>query len=178
MQSRVELTRQLVHELKTPLTSLLATSQLLSEETRGTRLSKLAGYVLDGAARLNSRIDELHDITKGELGKLKLEPMAFRLEALLTSVAEETRAFAASNGVSVSLGLPCENLPEVYADVERVRQVMLNLINNACKYASSGRRIDVVARNPDDLPYVLIEVRDYGPGIGSRRMKTCSSRAI
>jgi signal transduction histidine kinase len=71
----------------------------------------------------------------------------------------------------VSLGLPCENLPEVYADVERVRQVMLNLINNACKYASSGRRIDVVARNSDDGPYVLIEVRDYGPGIGSRRMK-------
>ena len=52
MQSRVYFTRQLVHELKTPLTSLMATSQLLLEETHNTRLEKLAGYVFESSKNL------------------------------------------------------------------------------------------------------------------------------
>ena len=56
MQGRVDFTRKMIHELKTPLTSLMATSQLLMDETRDTRLGKLAGYVWEGAYSRNNRI--------------------------------------------------------------------------------------------------------------------------
>jgi K+-sensing histidine kinase KdpD len=61
MKGRIDFTRNLIHELKTPLTSLVATSQLLLDEEKNERLSKLARYVSEGANSLNSRIDELHD---------------------------------------------------------------------------------------------------------------------
>ncbi len=165
MQSRVEFTRQLVHELKTPLTSLLATSQLLSEETRTTRLENLARYVWEGANSLNRRIDELHDVIRGEIGKLSLELKSLEIEPLLRTIVEETEASVNQHGMSVNLEIKNRNLPAVYADEERVRQIILNLINNACKYASAGKKIIVkaVANPVNDI--VLIEVQDFGPGI-------------
>jgi signal transduction histidine kinase len=171
MENRVHFTRQLVHELKTPLTSLMATSQLLNEETRKTRLEKLAGFVSEGAIRLNSRIDELHDVIKGEIGKLKLEIKPLNIEQLLRSVVEETAALSQQYGVSVSFERVDDNLPVVSADSERVRQILFNLINNACEYASKGKKIIIRAGLDPDSRKVLIEVKDYGPGI-SRNKKT------
>ncbi len=165
MQNRVDFTRQLVHEMKTPLTSLMATSQLLSEETRNTRLEKLAGYVWEGANSLNNRIDELHDVIRGEIGKLKLKPKPLNIEQFLLSLVEETGAFTQQHGVSINLELGNGHLPEVYADEERIRQVMFNLINNACKYASEGGRITIRAAIDSDSRAVVMQVQDYGPGI-------------
>ncbi|MDO8568806.1 MAG: HAMP domain-containing sensor histidine kinase [Dehalococcoidales bacterium] len=169
MQKRVDFTRQLVHELKTPLTSLLATSQLLSEETRGTRLEKLTGYVWDGANNLNVRIDELHDVIRGEIGKLKVVPKSLDICRLLRSIVEETRALSRQHGVSIKLELG-PGLPEVYADEERVRQIMFNLINNACKYASEGKKINI--RASELAGAVQIEVQDKGPGMTALKRRS------
>jgi signal transduction histidine kinase len=165
MQSRVDFTRQLVHELKTPLTSLLATSQLLSEETRATRLEKLAGYVWEGANSLNRRIDELHDVIRGEIGKLTLELKPLQIEPRLRALVEETKAFVNQHGMSIDLVIKNGKLPAVYADEERVRQIIFNLINNACKYASAGKKIIVRAKADPADGAVSIEVQDFGPGI-------------
>lgn len=171
MRNRVDLTRHLMHELKTPLTSLLATSQLLTEETRGTRLEKMAAYVWGGASSLNSRIDELHDVIRGELGGLKLNTVSVGLDKMLSSVVEETRAFAGQHGVTVELELPSHSLPRVKADAERVRQVLLNLINNACRYAAAGKRVIIRARAGPESGMVTVEIKDFGPGIPKQDMK-------
>ncbi len=171
MQNRVDLTRHLMHELKTPLTSLLATSQLLSEETKGTRLERIAGYVWEGASSLNARIDELHDVIRGEMGSLNLNPTSVGLDSVLSSVLEETKAFAGQHGVTVEIELPDEPLPQVRADPDRVRQVLLNLINNACRYAAEGNRVIIKAAAPPEGEMVISEVRDFGPGIPREQMK-------
>jgi len=162
MQGRVDFTRKMIHELKTPLTSLMATSQLLVDETRGTKLEKLAGYVWGGAYSLNHRIEELHDVIRGEVGKLDLKPKPFDLAALLRSVAGEMAAVSHQHAMSIAVDIP-EPLPRVLADPERVRQVVLNLINNAFKYAGEGKKIRVRATRRPRL--VQVEIRDYGPGI-------------
>jgi len=172
MKNRVDFTRQLVHELKTPLTSLMATSQLLSEETRNTRLEKLAGYVWEGANSLNRRIDELHDVIRGEIGKLKLELRPLPVEQLLLSILEETKALSQQHGLVISLELAGGHLPDVYADEERVRQIMFNLINNACKYASTGEKIIIRGREDADSKVVVIEVQDFGRGIPKDKKRT------
>ena len=167
MQSKVDFTRKLVHELKTPLTSLLATSQLLRDETRDRRLAKLAGYVCDSACSLDERVNELHDLVRGELGtlKLKLEPLS--LESLLVSVREETRALADEANVTVNLEVK-HPLPQVYGDASRVRQVVLNLLNNAFKYASGSTITIRAIPNKSD---VAVEVQDQGPGINPSERK-------
>jgi signal transduction histidine kinase len=162
MQGRIDFTRNLIHELKTPLTSLVATSQLLLEEERNKKLGKLARYVWEGANGLNNRIDELHDVVRGEIGKLELELKPLGLGQLLLSLVEETRALARQHGVSISLKLS-ESIPEVYADAVRVRQIVLNLLNNAFKYAAEGGRVMIKATAKATA--VTVEVQDRGPGI-------------
>ena len=171
MQSRIDFNRQLVHELKTPLTSLMATSQLLNEETQGGRLEKLAGYVWNGANSLNSRIDELHDVIRGEIGGLKLELKPMHIESLLASVIDETKALSTQHGVEIELDIAKTGLPQATADFDRLRQVMLNLINNACRYASSGGRITVRAKTRADGSVVVVEVQDYGPGMAKEELR-------
>jgi len=162
MQRRIDFTRNLIHELKTPLTSLMATSQLLYEEETNRKLGKLARYVWEGANSLNTRIDELHDVIKGEIGKLKLEVKPIDLADLLTSVVNETQALAGQHDVVLRLQI-AGPLPPVRADAARVRQVVLNLLNNAFKYAAEGGRVDI--RGTARRNFVKVEVRDQGPGI-------------
>jgi signal transduction histidine kinase len=70
--------------------------------------------------------------------------------------------------MSISLELK-EPLPEVYADGERVRQVMLNLINNAFEYAKDGKRVTIKASRKSNS--VMIELKDYGPGIAVEKQR-------
>jgi signal transduction histidine kinase len=168
MQGRVDFTRNLIHELKTPLTSLLATSQLLVEEENDRRLGKLAHYVWESANSLNTRIDELHDVVKGEIGRLDLELEPLKLGPLLTSLAEETQALAQQQGITLTLKVP-EPLPDVYADAARVRQIVLNLLNNAFKYAAEGGMVAIIVTA--QAKSVTVEVKDKGPGIAEHEQQ-------
>ena len=168
IQSRVDLTRKLIHELKTPLTALIATSQLLLEETQGKEIGKLARYVWEGANNVNNRIDELHDTIRGEIGKLKLELKPLDINKSLRSLVEETHALSQHYEVAVNLKLQ-ESIPKVYADPARFRQIMLNLLNNAFKYACEGKKIVVTTTVKSG--YIVISVRDYGPGIAEDKMR-------
>jgi signal transduction histidine kinase len=167
MQWRIDFTRNLIHELKTPLTSLVATSQLLLDEEQDKKLGKLAQYVWEGANNLNNRIDELHDVVKGEVGRLELNLKPLDLKQLLTSLIEETRALARQHSVAISLKIP-ELLPEVYADAVRVRQIILNLLNNAFKYAAEG---SVTIKAAANSASVTVEVQDRGPGISEKEQE-------
>ena len=164
-QRRIAFTRDLIHELKTPLTSLLATSQLLYDEERGRKLEKLAGYVWEGATSLNERIDDLHDVIKGEIGGLKLDMKPVKLAGLMKAIVEETRPLARQSGCEVRLDLS-GRLPLVIADAARLRQVMFNLLNNAFKYAPGSGEVLIRARTESGM--VRITVQDRGPGIPAR----------
>lgn len=168
MDGRVQFTRNLIHELKTPLTSLVATSQLLLDEEEDEKLGRLARYVWEGAQNVNNRINELHDIVKGEIGTLEFDPQPLDIAELLTKAVGEISALAEQHEVNVSLKTG-EPLPEVYADPVRVRQILSNLLNNAFRYASEGGRVEVKAT--PRAGEIMIEVRDWGPGIDQEKQQ-------
>jgi signal transduction histidine kinase len=168
MQGRVDFTRKMIHELKTPLTSLMATSQLLLDETRGTNLEKLAGYVWEGADSLNKRIEELHDVIRGEIGKLEVELRPMDIGNFLGALADEMAPSLQQQGMSIEVEFQ-GSLPRVQADPERLRQIIFNLVNNACKYARQGEKITIRATGRKGS--VAIEVRDYGPGIPPKKQR-------
>jgi signal transduction histidine kinase len=169
MNSKVDLTRKLIHELKTPLTSLIATSQLLYDEAKDKRLGKLARYILDGANNMNRRIEELHDVTRGEIGQLKLTLKKVNIVQFLNFILEEVQQLAKQNEMSVELKIS-EHLPEITIDPDRIHQVILNLINNAFKYAREGKKVTI--RVTEQSGYIMIDVRDYGPGIPLEKQGT------
>ena len=162
MHNRIEFTRRLIHELKTPITSLLATSQLLHDELSDQKLGKLSKYVYENADRMNNRIDELHDVIKGEIGSPEVELKPAHLAEILKSVLGEVRSLAEQSQVTLNLIMEGEN-PRVLVDASRLRQILLNLLNNAFKYMSGNGTVEIrTYMGPDE---VTIQVRDNGPGI-------------
>ncbi|RLC96579.1 MAG: hypothetical protein DRI40_02730 [Chloroflexi bacterium] len=162
IHKRVEFTRTLVHELKTPLTAMMASIELLVCESPQGALLTLAKNLDRGASNLNKRIDELLDLARGELGMLRLNCKEVDLLQLLRRVADDETSAALSHGQKLVTQLPTV-LPEVWADEERVQQVVLNLLSNALKFTPEGGTITLKAYEGENS--VVVEVRDTGAGI-------------
>ncbi|MEE8413812.1 MAG: ATP-binding protein, partial [Dehalococcoidales bacterium] len=168
IENRAEYTRALVHELKTPMTPVLAASELLLEELTDPTLRQLAESIDRSALNLNRRIDELLDLARGEVGQLTLNLGPVDPLKLLIEVAGEIQSVALLKGQSLAQELPAA-LPSIMADEERLKQIVLNLLNNAIKFTPQGGQITLRAREDDsDL---IIEVEDTGRGISEEEQQ-------
>ncbi len=168
MKKRVEFTRALAHELKTPLTSVLASSDLLESELREEPLQTLARSIRQGASNLNSRIDELLDLARGEVGMLQLKLEWVDMSKLLRETAESMIPLASRRGQSLVIALPL-SLPPVRADAARLQQIVANLLSNALKFTPVGGNIKLGAKQKDAA--LVVEVRDMGRGIPKEDQK-------
>jgi signal transduction histidine kinase len=162
INKRVEFTRALVHEIKTPLTPVVAASELLLEELKEEPVLGLARSINKGAYNLNDRIDELLDLARGEVGMLSLTLKTVDPKQLLQEIAHSTSPIAQRNGQTLTLELP-PAIPALQADEDRLRQVVLNLVNNALKFTPAGGTITLRAKTVNDG--LVIEVQDNGRGI-------------
>jgi signal transduction histidine kinase len=162
IKRRAEFTRALVHELKTPLTPVLASSDILLGELHEEPFLSLARNINQGASNLNNRIDELLDLSRGEIGMLRLNPRPVDPLGLLQQAGDHMAPVASGHGQSLILALPA-TLPLVWADEGRLRQVVLNLLGNASKFAPEGSEITLRARGEGD--FLVVEVQDTGYGI-------------
>jgi len=169
INKRVEFTRALVHELKTPITPVLACSELMLEEIKQKGpLLELAQNISQGANNLNQRIDELLDLARGEVGMLHLNQESIDSGQLLRSIVGSVRPLARKNGHTLRTELP-RSLPVIPADEDRLRQVVLNLLNNAFKFTPAGGSITVKARK--NKAYLVVEVQDTGRGISKEEQR-------
>ena len=162
MKKRVEFTRAIAHELKTPLTSLLASSDLLASEIDTEPLQTLARNIRQGALNLDSRINELLDLVRGEVGMLELKVEMVDLSQLLRDIVDSMKPVASRRGQSLELTLP-PSLPAVRADTSRLQQIVTNLLDNALKFTPQGGNVKLGAKKKDNS--VVVEVRDTGRGI-------------
>ncbi len=162
MSKRIEFTRALAHELKTPLTPILASvDSLLSQLHQEPQIS-LASNISRGAETLRRRIDELLDLAKGEIGMLQLELEWIDLLPILRDSAQSITPVSARQGQSLLLQLP-PSLPLVRADAGRIQQVLLNLLQNAIKFTPRDGKIKLRAKEQDYA--VIVEVHNTGPGL-------------
>jgi PAS domain S-box-containing protein len=158
----MEIVSTVSHELRSPLTSvkgytglLLSRWDRLSDEQKKDMLEQ----VNHDADRVKRLIDELLDISRLETGRLYPRRQMVDLGALVSRVLEKMRMEWPALEVVVTFP---DDVPEVYADPDKLTQVLTNLVENACKYGSpSGMRVDaeVVANE------VALSVTDMGPGI-------------
>jgi len=167
IRKRTEFTRALVHELKTPLTPIMASSELLVEELKQEPWLRLAKNIYEGASNLNRRIDELLDLARSEIGALKLNLQMIAPLEIIQEVITHTTPLAAENQQTLQTELP-PSLPAICADEDRVRAILLNLINNAIKYTPPGGKITVRARQEETK--VVVEIQDTGRGIDEKEM--------
>lgn len=153
------------HELRTPLTSIRGYVDLLLLGTLGP-LSQPQGdflkVVKNNVAQLVELIDDLLDVSKVEAGEIRLRREPIDLGELLYEVGESL--FSQFTARSISLAIEVQpDLPRVPADRQRMRQIALNLISNACKYTPIGGHVDIRLRNGGAR--LQVDVRDTGVGI-------------
>jgi len=162
VQRRIEFTRALVHELKTPLTPVISSSELLMAELHEEPWLSIARNIHRGALNLSKRIDELLDLAKVEIGMLKVDSKILDPLPLLRGIADDMNIVMSGSGQSLNVDLP-SSLPLVWADEERLRQIVLNVMINASKFTHEGGKIRLKATERGS--FLIVEVQDNGPGI-------------
>ncbi|GAF72324.1 unnamed protein product, partial [marine sediment metagenome] len=128
IQKRSNFLRLLLHELKTPLTAVMASSSTLVHILQEGIASDLAANLYRGSVRLNSRIDGLVDLARGELEMLNLHLEGVEMLQLVGDIAGDMAPVAERMGQSLIVDLP-PTVPVVFADRARVRQVIVNLLD-------------------------------------------------
>jgi signal transduction histidine kinase len=134
-EHRIWFSRALVHELKTPLTSLLGASDLLANNLKTEPWTRLANNINQSAEQLRKRIDELLMYTRGELGMLKLQLEEIDPVKLLKDVYSLASQHAYQRKQQLVLEIP-EKLPAIHADPDSIQKVLFNLLDNAFKYSA------------------------------------------
>lgn len=155
----------LAHELKTPLTSIIAAAGLLAEELETTgdeSYQKLIQTIIHNANTLETRLGELMDIVKTGSGRLQLQLEPVDMKSLLQGIGWQMRPLLQGKEQTLNLDL-AEPLPIVRGDGQRLEQVVLNLMTNATKFTPKGGSITLRARKRDNG--LVIEVQDNGMGI-------------
>jgi len=153
------------HELKTPLTAVIAYAELLehhearlSRERQSEFLRRLRGE----ARNLLGLIEDILDLSRLETGKLRIEPVPSQVNQIVRSAMETSQATADKFKVHFIESLD-PALPQLEIDEVKMRQVVVNLLVNAAKYSPAGSAVHVVTRRDGDS--IVIEVMDQGPGI-------------
>src|SRR6184192_3215996 len=153
------------HELRTPLTSIRAFTQILLEhpDVDAEQRSKFLGIITKETERLTRLINQVLDLSKIESGKAEWRESMLDLRELIGDAVTGMSQVFEERDIRIDVEVP-EKAAPVRADVDRIIQVMLNLLSNAAKFCEPGRgRIRVALK--EEPGALRVEVRDNGPGI-------------
>jgi two-component system sensor histidine kinase KdpD len=158
------------HDLRTPLATISASSQLLShshEQLAPAVLGEMLADIASEAERLDGLLRNLLAITRVEVGKLRLLVLPTSIdEAVSTTLRRiEHRVKERVIAIDVERGLPLVEL-----DARLFEQALLNVFDNALRYSPPGTRIEITARAQNEL--VVLRIRDHGVGIAESELET------
>lgn len=160
------------HELRTPMNAILGFGQLLlfnRKESLSVSQQDNVEQILQAGQHLLALINDILDLSKIESGNLDIDFEQVELSEVLAECLELTKNQALGRQVKVSCELPDE-LPMVYADFTRIKQVLLNLITNAIKYNQPEGLVEINATLQDST-MVRVSVTDNGVGIEESHFK-------
>jgi signal transduction histidine kinase len=160
------------HELRTPLTSILGyTELLLSREFSPDERQQFITTVYTEAGRLSQLVEDLLGMSRLEAGKVKLNRLVISLGNIVNELTTQLNTALMKHRLLINI---TGEVPPIYADRDKVKQIIFNLLTNAIKYSPAGGEIQLAIHEawPGELPaghpagrWVLVSVRDQGIGI-------------
>ena len=162
MQS--EFISSLSHELRTPLTAINGWSEtLLADETLDPQTTRGVRIILGETRRLTEMVVELLDFTRIQDGRFTLNMETADIRSEFEDTVYMYGSRLSRDGIELDYQENDDDIPEITCDPKRLRQVFLNILDNAAKHGGEGKRIQ--ASMQMDGEDVLVTIRDYGPGI-------------
>jgi PAS domain S-box-containing protein len=153
------------HELKTPISSIKMSAQLLNDTRVGSlnnEQSDLVKSIADDSERLLKITSELLNISQVETGQIQLNVTMVNPEEIINTAIETVAGKAKEKNITIN-NTPDKNLPLIKSDADKTTWVLNNLLTNAIKYSFSNGTIEVSAKVEND--HILFSVTDKGPGI-------------
>jgi len=159
-----DLLSEVVHELRTPLTSIRGYSKMLlvAEDIDQETKLEFAETIHREAVRLGQMINDFLDLARLESGRTYMAQEPVNMTEVISETLAILQPQAAERQISIPLQVP-ETLPTLIGDVDRLKQVMVNLVSNAVKYNREGGRVDIEVQVGEDE--LNVAVRDTGRGI-------------
>lgn len=164
-----DLISELVHELRTPLGAILATTHLLQRNVSEEKRLELIKTIQRETERLSTMTTEFLDMSRLESGRIQFKREPFALPELLAESLEVVRHQAQARGLGLELRL-APDVSLVVTDRSKIKQVVLNLLTNAVKYNRDDGRITLAAQTTPEGLY-RISVTDTGRGIPADALK-------
>jgi len=160
------------HELRTPLNAIIGYSEMLEEETRDTgKVENVQDLkkIQTAGKHLLSLINDVLDLSKIEAGKMGLHLETFDVSQVIEEMVTTLQSAAAKNANSIHVHL-AENVNTMRADVTKVRQILFNLLSNACKFTDHGTiSMDVDQIKVEERDWIQFRVSDTGIGISAKQ---------
>ena len=152
------------HELRTPLTAITGWSETIAYDPAIQGDSRRGLEIITReAGRLSKMVEELLEFTRIQDGRFTLHVSTVDVGGMVEDCMFTYSELFRHEGLKVAYMPPEEEIAPIPGDPERLSQVVLNVLDNACKYGKNGKRIDVDLHA--DESFVYISIRDHGPGI-------------
>jgi PAS domain S-box-containing protein len=169
VRARDEMLGLVTHDLRNPVNAvkMLAAAILRVDDAADTPplppvVAEHAAVMLQAASQMDTLIQDLLDVTRLELGRMRLTPQSTRANELVAVAIDTLAPLAAARRLRLESAVSATPLV-VQVDPDRILQVLSNLIGNAVKFTPAGGRVEVGVQRADDV--VQFTVRDTGPGI-------------
>ena len=154
------------HEIRTPIHGIMGMNEMVLRETQDDNIRGYAKSIKSASENLLEIINGILDFSKIEAGKIEMEETAYSLRGLLNDIVNIIAPLAGKKGLDFQVKVD-ENLPsELYGDVAKIRQVIVNLLNNAVKYTKQGKvTLHIRGALVGDNLNLKVKVEDTGIGI-------------
>jgi len=167
-QAKSEFLATMSHEIRTPLNSILGFADLLgATEPLSPEGRRKIDLIAGAGDNLITLVDDILDFSRLEAGRLQLNPTPVSPAALLRQAAEIVAPEAAAKGLSLTVEIETDEAAVHALDESRLRQVLLNLLNNAVKFTPAG---EIVARLSADSQTLRFEIADTGIGVSPEHL--------
>ncbi|MDE6662860.1 MAG: response regulator [Lachnospiraceae bacterium] len=156
------------HEIRTPMNAIVGLSDIIMEESRGRKVYEYACDIKASSRNLLALINDILDLSKVEAGRMELVPVEYHVKTLVNEVLNMMDVVASQRGLMMEsefdMSIPCRYL----GDEGRIKQILINIMNNALKFTEKGHVKISVAGKPgetENMELLVFRVEDTGCGI-------------
>lgn len=165
-KSKGEFLARMSHEIRTPINAVLGLDTMILRESSEEQIREYAMDIDNAGKTLLALINDILDLSKIDSGKMEIIPMEYEFSSLIYDVVSMVAMKADEKDLQVELDLDPELPAELYGDDVRLRQILVNLMNNAVKYTEQGSvLLRINGKTDGDEATLHFEVRDTGIGI-------------